>query len=221
MVRALLFDLDNTLYSKTTGMERDIIERMTWYVARYLGVDFHEALRLRHERVRSYGTTLEWLQAEHGPVDTEDYFAAVHPPGEERCLEPDPELELFLDSIALPKAVFTNSTSEHARRVLERLGVADCFSGVYDIRFNRLVGKPHPDSYARVLADFGYRAEETFLVDDMRHCVRGFYDCGGYAALLDELNEWPDYPLPRICSLADITGLLGDPRSLEAYRKPL
>lgn len=220
MVRALLFDLDNTIYPESTGMERDIIARMTEYIAAFLGVDAAQATVMRRERIRHYGTTLEWLVAEHGLVDVDEYFAAVHPEGEEYCLASDPELALFLDSVALPKAIFTNAPREHAWRVLDKLGVADCFSAVYDIRFCGFQGKPHRGSYERVLADFGYPASEVFFVDDLRQCVRGFYDMGGYAALIDEAGRYADWPLPRITRLDELVDILPDSRRLETYRKP-
>ncbi len=219
MVRALLFDLDNTLYSETTGMERDILRRMSEYVAGFLGIAPEDANVLRRERVRNYGTTLEWLMAEHGLTDAEEYLAAIHPRGEEYCVPPDPDLELFLDSIALPKAIMTNSPSEHAERVLAKLGVAECFSAIFDIRFNHFHGKPHRSAFDRVLAAFGYGASEVFFVDDLRHYVRGFYDMGGYAALLDEHDKYELFPLPRIRSLYEIADILRDQERLASFRK--
>ncbi len=220
MVRALLFDLDNTLYSETTGMERDILRRMTDYVAGFLGISPEEAIILRRERVRNYGTTLEWLMAEEGLTDTEEYLAAIHPRGEEYCIPADPDLEVFLDSIALPKAILTNSPTEHAERILAKLGIAECFSAVYDIRFNHFHGKPHHSAFDRVLSSFGYPASEVFFVDDLRHYVRGFYDMGGYSALLDEHDRYRDFPLPRIHSLYEIADILRDHARLTAFRKP-
>jgi putative hydrolase of the HAD superfamily len=219
MVRALLFDLDNTLYSDRTGMERDIVRRMTEYVSGFLGVSPEDAIVLRRERVRNYGTTLEWLMAEHSLTDADEYLAAIHPRGEEYCIQPDPELELFLDSIALPKAILTNSPAEHAERVLVKLGIADCFASIYDIRFNLFHGKPHKSAFDRVLAAFGYGVSDVFFVDDLRHCVRGFFDMGGYAALLDEHDRYELFALPRILSLYEIADVLRDQEKLATFRK--
>lgn len=220
MIRALIFDLDNTVYPESSGMERDIIERMTHFVATWLGTDVHQATMMRRERIRLYGTTLEWLMAEHGLDDPDTFLEAVHPEGEEYCLEPDPELALMLDSIALPKAIFTNSPAEHAIRVLNRLGLTECFSRIYDIRFVGLQGKPRREAYEAVLADYGYHAQDVFFIDDLRQCVRGFYDLGGYTALIDRENRYPDWTLPRISSLYELVDILSDPGRLDLFHKP-
>jgi putative hydrolase of the HAD superfamily len=208
MLRLLLLDLDNTVYPESIGMDRDIERRMNVYVARYLGVAHRRALELRRERARNYGTTLEWLISEHGFDEVEAFFAAVHPEGEEGCLARDPELALALDAVELPKAVLTNSPSEHARRVLRKLGVADRFAAIYDIRFNSLKGKPWPDSYLRACEASGVGVEEVLFVDDMPKYVRGFLDLGGRALLVDEEGRFADEGLPRIRSLVELPAYL-------------
>ena len=204
MLRFVLFDLDNTLYPESLGMDRDIVMRMNAYVAKLMGISKHLALALRREHAKRYGTTLEWLIAEHGFTDSEDFFAAVHPEGEEYCISGDPGLARALDAVDLPKAILTNSPSEHAHRVLRKLGVADRFAAVYDIRFNALRGKPHAEAYRRACNASGVAVEEVLFVDDMPKYVRGFLDLGGTGLLIDEAGRFADEGLPRIRSLAEL-----------------
>ncbi|MBL8967033.1 MAG: HAD-IA family hydrolase [Spirochaetaceae bacterium] len=208
MLRYLLLDLDNTLYSEATGLERAVFRRMNEYVAEYLGIGSEEVAALRSERMRHYGTTLEWLIAERGFDAVEDYYARVHPAGEEEPLSADPALGRLLDSIPLPKSVFTNAPMEHAERILARLGVADRFEAVYDIRYNKLKGKPHADAVRRVCAACGVEPAEALFVDDYPKYVQGFIDCGGRGLLIDELDRFGDSGLPRIHSLAELPGLV-------------
>lgn len=208
MLRHLLLDLDNTLYSESSGLERAVLVRMNEYVARFCGIGFEEAVALRRERMPVYGTTLEWLIAERGFSDVEDYYAYVHPAGEEEPLSPDPALGRLLDSIDLPKSVFTNAPMEHAERILARLGVADRFEAVYDIRFNGFKGKPHPEAVRRVCAACGVEPGEALFVDDYPMYVRGFIDCGGKGVLIDELGRHGDCGLPRIHGLSELPGLI-------------
>lgn len=56
-----------------------------------------------------------WLQFIHGSLDYD------------RHLQPNPELRKVLQSIQLPRFVFTNSDTAHAKRCLERIGILDCF----------------------------------------------------------------------------------------------
>jgi len=208
MIRRLLLDLDNTVYPESSSMERDILGRMGDFIASYLGTTPQDAKLLRREGVRQYGTTLEWLIAEKGFADPELYFAAVHPEGEEVVLESDPGLGLLLDSIDLPKSIFTNSPREHAERVLRRIGIEDRFEAIYDIRFCSLRGKPRAEAFRRVCAACGAEPGEIVFVDDLPHYVEGFITVGGLGILKDESGRHADSALPRVRGLAELPALL-------------
>jgi putative hydrolase of the HAD superfamily len=206
----VLFDLDNTLYPQSSGMDHDISQRMIAYVAQFLGMSVEETRSLRHERAKLYGTTLEWIMTEKGFTDVEAYFAAVHPEGEEYCIEYNPALGELLDSIPARKAVLTNSPLEHAERVLAKLGVRDRFDAVYDIRSNNLRGKPRPEAYVRACEGMGVSVADTVFVDDMPKYTRGFIEVGGRAVLVDEADRYAEETVPRVRSLAELPALLAD-----------
>jgi putative hydrolase of the HAD superfamily len=186
MICALLFDLDNTLYSEASGLETGVAQRMNQFIANMFDLPVPEAIKFRREHAKPYGTTLEWLMRERG----------FH------------VLRLMLNEIHLPKAVLTNAPLEHAQRVLKRLDIADCFTGVYDIRFNNLVGKPNPDAYLRVLRATGFSLKETLFVDDLPKYVKGYIDLGGQAVLKDEMNRFADFPCRRIKTVYEIAAVL-------------
>jgi haloacid dehalogenase superfamily, subfamily IA, variant 3 with third motif having DD or ED len=208
MPSLVLFDLDNTLYPESSGMDHDITRRMIEYVAAFLGMGFEEAKAFRHERAHRYGTTLEWLRTEHGFTDIETYFAAVHPAGEEYCIEANPGLGAILDSIPARKAVLTNSPMEHARRVLAKLGVADRFEAVYDIRFNNLAGKPHAEAYRRACEGSSASVADTVFIDDMPKYARGFTALGGRAVLVDEFGRYGEEGIPAVRELSELPARL-------------
>jgi putative hydrolase of the HAD superfamily len=198
MVKALLFDLDNTLYPRSSGIEREIICRMIGFAANHLGVSLDEAATARERGLSRYPTTYARLCAEHGPVDYEAYSAAVHPAGEEASLSPDPELSRLLRADPRPKYVFTNAVAEHAERFLQKLEIRDCFIKIYDIRFVSLRGKPAPEAFSQVLADAGLRAPEVCFFDDMGDAVREFLKLGGEAYLIDEGLRHQGLGLPTL-----------------------
>lgn len=210
MIRALLFDLDNTLYSEATGIETGVAQRMNQFVAEFLGMEIPGAMKYRREHAKPYGTTLEWLMREKGFTEPERYFSFIHPKGEENCLEPDHVLRLMLNEIPLPKAVLTNAPMDHARRILEKLDIIDCFDGVYDIWFNNLLGKPDRDAYLRVLRSAGFSLEDTLFIDDLPKYVKGYIDLGGQAILKDEMNRFPDLPCRRITTIYELGAVLGE-----------
>lgn len=210
MIRALLFDLDNTLYSEATGIETGVVQRMNQFVAELLGLPVQEAMKYRREHAKPYGTTLEWLMREKGFAEPERYFSFIHPEGEEDCLAPDHVLRLMLNEIPLPKAVLTNAPMDHARRILGRLGIADCFVGVYDIWFNNLLGKPNRDAYLRVLKAADFALDGTLFIDDLPKYVKGYVDLGGQAILKDEMNRFSNLPCRRIATIYELTAVLDE-----------
>jgi putative hydrolase of the HAD superfamily len=192
------------LYSARYRLEDNVYQRIAEFIAAYLGVSPEEGMRQRYEQIGQYGTALEWLRAEKGFMDIEAYYAAIHPPNEADSLPQDPKLRTFLESLHLPLGILTNSPREHADRILDKLGVSDLFTHVFDIRWNQFRGKPAPEAFRRVLEVLGTRPETTLFIDDMPRCVEGYCGIRGKGLLLDEGGIYPDYPGDRIRTLPEL-----------------
>jgi putative hydrolase of the HAD superfamily len=182
----LLFDLDETLYPASCGLMQAVSERMTAFVAEYLGLPEAKAVELRRGLSLRYGTTLTGLMREHGLMDPERYLAYTHDVDVERILPRDPRLAPALRAIPLPKSVLTNSPLEHALRVLEHLEIRGLFERIFDIRFNGLAGKPDAAVYPRVLEELGRRSEEVLLIDNRLDYLQAFRALGGRVLLINE-----------------------------------
>lgn len=208
MIRCLLFDLDNTLYSCRHGLEDNVRQRMQEFSAAFLGVSPEEAWRERMAKARRYGTNLEWLMGEKGLIDVESYFIAIHPPNEADGLPPDPALRSFLESIPLSKAILTNAPREHADLILGKLGVADIFPHIFDIRRCGFKGKPRAEVFTHALNVLGRRADEVLFIDDTPRYVDGFIALGGRGVLFDETGAHNDYANPRISTLEELRAYL-------------
>jgi len=208
MTQALMFDLDNTLYSEATGLELRVLEKINEYVSVFMGWPLEETHEKRRERARRFGTTLEWLVYEEGLKDVDGYFDYIHPAGEESCFSPDPALKTLLDALDYPKIILTNAPMEHALRVLKSLDIENCFSRVFDIRYNGLVGKPHPKSYLRALEESGFSLDSAVFIDDSPKYIRGYKALGGRAILKDETNRFSNLEFERITSLHELPGIL-------------
>jgi putative hydrolase of the HAD superfamily len=175
----ILFDLDNTLYKASSGLFDEIRTRMTGFVARFFNVGEQEAAAIRQGYGAKYGTTLGGLLQEGGLRDPEEYLASVHPRDVGAYITPDPGLRPMLVGLPYPKSIITNSPREHALRVLEFLGVADCFGRVFDIRFCNYQGKPMPEAYRLVLTELGRKIENALLVDDVKAYLEAYAALGG------------------------------------------
>ena len=187
IVKNIIFDLDNTLYSPTSAMDSGITRRMMEAVAEFFGVDMDKAVELRHKNLPRFSTTLEWLRSE-GLKDVEGYFKKVHPDNEADELMPDPNLRPFLESIEQKKIILTNAPREHADRVLKKLGVTDLFSALIDIRDCGLRGKPYAASYKLAMQKCGGNIDDTIFLDDQYKYTDGFEALGGTALLVGNKN---------------------------------
>jgi putative hydrolase of the HAD superfamily len=214
----ILFDLDNTLYSASWGLEQAVTRRVNEYLARRLGLSLEAAWERRKERVlrSNYGTTMEWLLAEEGMdrAEAEQYLAFIHPEDEASGLPPDPALRSLLLSLKaeknIPLGILTNSPLEHTLRVLGRLGIGDCFSSIFDIRRNGLEGKPSEGAYRRVLAELALEPASCLFVDDIPRYIEGYRAIGGRGVYYDEADKHPEFPGPRIRRLEELRALLDE-----------
>jgi putative hydrolase of the HAD superfamily len=124
-----------------------------------------DAEQLKLEYYQQYGTSMRGLILHHG-IDPEDYLVFVHDVALERFIGPNPALNTMLAGIPLRKVVFTNADGEHARRVLDLLGVPHHFERIVDVRDSGFNCKPHPSTYRRILDILDARPDECVMVDD-------------------------------------------------------
>ena len=160
--KSLYFDLDDTLYPASSGLWAAIRERMNAYMQRLMDLPIPEIVSLRQSYLEKYGTTLRGLQA-HYIVNADEYLAFVHDLPLEQFIHPDPSLRTLLLSLPQRRWIFTNSDNNHANRVLNILGITDCFDGIIDIRAIEFACKPDKIAYQRALAITGD--------DDPAQCV--------------------------------------------------
>jgi putative hydrolase of the HAD superfamily len=82
-------------------------------------------------------------------------------------LSADPRLVAALDRLPGRKFVFTNGDEAYARRVLDRLGLANAFDGLHDIHAMDYVPKPDPGAYARMCERHAIDPARALMADDM------------------------------------------------------
>jgi putative hydrolase of the HAD superfamily len=202
--QGILFDLDNTLYPRERGVFLRISERIDQYVARRSGLSGDEVRPLRREYIDRYGTTLGGLMRHHD-VDPDEYTDYVHAVPVEEMLVPDKELDVFLNSIELPRVIFTNATAVHATRVLDALGVRSHFESIVDLADTGYLGKPDSKAFMTAVDRLGYATEELLFVDDLQVNVEAASQLGILTAhVSDDGNGVGDFSVERVTELGDI-----------------
>jgi putative hydrolase of the HAD superfamily len=152
-VRSWIFDLDDTLYPPESQFMGLIQQRINDYVVRTSGMPADQAMMVQKAYLRDYGTSLAGLMA-HYRIDPHDFLAEVHDVPLD-VLKPDPGLRAALERLKGPRIVFTNGSMAHARRVVDRLGLADLFDGLFSLEDADLIPKPDPRTFARMTERFG------------------------------------------------------------------
>ncbi len=162
----MLFDLDNTLYPRSCGLFDEIDRRINLYLKEFVGIPEGEVDFRRRSYMEAHGTTLNGLMHHHG-VEPDHYLDYVHDVDLGRYLDPDPDLRALIAALPGRKYIFSNASTGHCRRVLEKLGLDDLFSAVYDIDFFAYRPKPRPEIYHELLAEIGGNPRNGVMVDDM------------------------------------------------------
>lgn len=208
MIELILFDLDDTIYPRSSGVRDHVNRLITAFVSRELGISAAEADSLRHQNTPRYGTTINWLRECHDFGDTESYMEAIHPLDFSPFLpEPAPYRPLF-QSLPLRKAILTNAPREHAERVLTHLNLRDCFESLTDIRENSLQGKPALGAYQRALVKADLSPERILFIDDAEPNLTPFRDMGGQVLLIDEATGKSDSGCDALKSIFELPGYL-------------
>ena len=200
----LIFDLDETIYPRASGLMRAISERISLYMIERLGMDPVVVPGLRREYWDRYGTTSRGLQLLHG-IDVHDYMGYVHDIRLEQYIGPNQALDEALGALPERKVIFTNATAEHARAVLEVVGVTRHFEAVYDALFVENESKPAKSAYRRLLEALGVPGGLCLMVEDAARNLRPAKSLGMTTVLVDPPSDGDvdgaDYVIGRIADI--------------------
>ena len=182
----LLFDLDDTLYTRASGLFLEVRDRIARWTSEALDISLEEAKALRREYYRTYGTTMRGLLKHYSHVDIDDYLDAVHQVDVNRYLAPDPALDAMFGRLETRKAIFTNAIADWAERILACLDVREHFELIIDVRATGYESKPKPEAYERALALLEVPGEACVLVDDHLANLQGAAAFGMRTVLVDQ-----------------------------------
>lgn len=127
---SILFDLDDTLYLSKLGFGEATKRNIDDFLVEKCGFPANKASSLRAELFKKYGSSLAGLRALGYDIDADDYHSFVHGRLPYDLIKPDAQLRNLLRSINQRKIIFTNSDKNHAIKVLDRLGIRDCFEQI-------------------------------------------------------------------------------------------
>ena len=160
-----VFDLDNTLYPASLDLFAQVDEKMTRFIADFLGLDLEQAGTLRESYYLEHGTTLSGMMTRHdmAPEAFLDYVHDIDLGG----VSPDPFLDQALGKLRGRKIIFTNANANHVDRVLDRLSIKHHFEAVFDIVDADFIPKPRPEVYDLLVHRHRLTPGDTVMVEDL------------------------------------------------------
>jgi putative hydrolase of the HAD superfamily len=205
MIRIILFDLDETLYPRQSGVMEQIRILILRYLRERLHLSAEEADKLRQHYLVTYGTTMRGLQIHH-QIDPDDYLRYVHNIPLDRYIKPNQGLDAVLALLPQEKIVFTNASREHAERVLALLGIRRHIDRIIDVRDMDYESKPQPAAYRRICDLLDVRPEECLLVEDNVRNLRPAKALGMVTVLVDsrQVDDSVDFTVLRIEEIGNV-----------------
>lgn len=175
-VKNWIFDLDDTLYPSSDVLYKQMSDRIKHYIMTLLKVDANQAWNIQKDYYLRYGATVRGLILEYH-IKPEDFTEYVHQL-DLSPLKKDTRLNECLHKIGGRKFVFTNGAKSHARRVVEKLGVADAFEDIFSISDADYIPKPQKEPYVKMLDTFKIDAADSVMFDDNQRNLLTAHELG-------------------------------------------
>ena len=164
-VDAWIFDLDNTLYPAASDLFTQVRDRMTRFICDRLALGFDEARALQRHYYQTHGTTMLGLM-KNDAVDPHEFMDFVHDI-DLASVVPSPLLRDALVRLPGRRLIYTNASTAHAQRVMQHLGIADLFDGIFDIVAAEFEPKPGAEAFDRMLQSFAVAARRAAFFEDI------------------------------------------------------
>lgn len=185
------FDLDNTLYPKSSGIAELMVERIELFFINYLKLPLDESRVLGARFYRDYGLAIKGL-IKHFSIDPLEYDMYVDGglPLDD-ILKPYYELTSLMDRLSKQGScwVFTNAGKLHATRVLKLLQIDTFFSGVIycDYSETDFPAKPDRLAFTRAMKCADVKdPSKCFFFDDSIVNIRTAQEIGWKVVYIDE-----------------------------------
>ena len=185
-----IFDLDNTLYDVELGLFKKISQRMTIYIEKEFDLCTKEARDLQKKYYLKYGLTLRGLILEK-KIDPEPFLKFVHDV-EHHELKKDRNLYDLINNLNGKKFIYTNASLDHAKKILNSLGILSLFDDIFDIKKMNYIPKPEIESYKLMKNKFNLNNDKIYksiFIEDSVLNLKPAKEIGMTTVLISNLNE--------------------------------
>lgn len=198
-----IFDLDDTLHNASAHIFPVMNRAMTQYIQTHLQLDEPAACALRQHYWRVYGATLKGLMRHHG-IHPQHFLSETHAFLTDDMVQTTKRLRQLLHGLPGRKCVFTNAPRHYAMRVLQVLGIADCFELVFSVESSRFHAKPSLRGFRMLLRALRCKAGDCIMFEDSLPALMTAKRLGMRTVWVTRRLHKPvyvDYRLPHVLAL--------------------
>lgn len=169
-----------------------IHDRIVSYLQTRLGLELDEIQTLRNYSLPKYGTTLLGIK-ERFEIDENDYLDYVHDINLSNYIPQDLQIKNLLEAYPQRKIILTNADKNHAKHVLEYLGIFHLFEIIVDYHVLTPLLKPHKEAFKKTMeiANLSSWAGCAFF-DDRLENIEKARELGIQSILVDEASTFDD-----------------------------
>jgi putative hydrolase of the HAD superfamily len=202
-----IFDLDDTLHNASANIFPVMNLAMTQYIMDNLTLDETAAHQLRQHYWRIYGATLKGLMRHHG-INPQHFLEETH-----KLLDlPEMVLEVkslrhMLGNLSGRKLVFTNAPRSYAIRILNILGIIDCFEFIFSVESTKFHAKPSVRGFQMLLKTIKVKASDCIMLEDSLPALMTAKRLGMRTIWITKKNQKPnfvDYRLSDVLALTHV-----------------
>ena len=206
-----VFDLDDTLHNASAHIFPVMNRAMTQYIMDELDLDEAAAHKLRQHYWRVYGATLKGLMRHHG-VDAYHFLQETH-----RFMDlPNMVIQVkrlrsLIKSLPGRKCVFTNAPREYAVRVLQLMGIEDCFELVFSVESTQFHAKPSVRGFQMLLKTLKANPKNCVMLEDNLPALMTAKRLGMQTIWVTKKLQKPNFVDFRVNSVLALTHLTRSP----------
>ena len=209
--RVWIFDLDDTLHNASAHIFPVMNRAMTQYMMDELTLDEIQAHQLRQHYWRVYGATLKGLMRHHG-INATHFLKHTHAFMDlPNMVIQVKRLRSLINSLPGRKCVFTNAPREYALRVLQIMGIADCFELVFSVESTKFHAKPSVRGFQMLLKTLKASPKNCVMLEDNLPALMTAKRLGMQTIWVTKKLQKPNFVDFRINSVLALTHLLRSP----------
>lgn len=202
--RVWVFDLDDTLHNASAHIFPVMNQAMTQYIQDFLNLEESDACALRQHYWKIYGATLKGLMRHHG-VNPHHFLSETHAFLEDHMVQETKRLRHLLQKLPGRKCVFTNAPKHYAVRVLEVLGIQDCFELVFSVESSKFHAKPNVRGFQVLLKNLRVNPSDCVMLEDSLPALRTAKRLGMRTVWVTKKLQKPNFVDYRIQSVLALT----------------